>query len=127
MLTYFPDKKDVIEKCNQINQDLITKEEGQHDNLDIRNIKTLVRRTEARIAANWTGVKIENTFALDLPFYESGEVTKNPLGEADLKIIHDTIKKINPDFIFAAGDLTDPHGTHRVCLQGILKVLDRLD
>lgn len=79
-------------------------------------MKTLVRRTEARIAANWTGVKIENTFALDLPFYESGEIVKKPLQEEDLTIIENIIHKIKPDFIYAAGDLTDPHGTHRVCL-----------
>jgi glucosamine-6-phosphate deaminase len=62
-----------------------------------------------------------------MPFYESGEIVKKPLGEEDLTIIENLINKIKPDYIYAAGDLTDPHGTHRVCLQAIMKVLDRLD
>lgn len=76
----------------------------------------MVRRSEARIAAQCTGVKKENIYALDMPFYESGKVEKKPITQVDIDIIYDLIQKIKPEVIYAAGDLTDPHGTHRVCL-----------
>lgn len=74
-----------------------------------------------------TGVKKENIFHLDLPFYETGTVKKNPMGPLDIKIVKDLIIRLNPEFMYAAGDLTDPHGTHRVCLQIILAALDELN
>ena len=76
----------------------------------------MIRRTEARSAAVFLGTKYENIYSLDLPFYETGEMKKKPLGPDDVKIVKDLILKIQPDQLYAAGDLTDPHGTHRVCL-----------
>jgi glucosamine-6-phosphate deaminase len=73
-----------------------------------------------------TGVHKNQIYSLDLPFYETGAIKKNPKGPADIKIVKDLITKIHPDMIFAAGDLTDPHGTHRVCLETILAALDEL-
>ena len=70
------------------------------------------------------GVNPKNVFCLDLPFYESGKSKKNLPSQADLDKIKDVITMKNPDYIFAAGDLTDPHGTHRVCLELLLSVLD---
>lgn len=93
----------------------------------MQRVKTLIRRTEARMGALTYNVKKNQIYAMDLPFYESGSIKKKPLGEVDVKMTKDLIKKINPDMIFCAGDLTDPHGTHRVCLTAILKALDQLD
>ena len=61
-----------------------------------------------------------------MPFYETGRIKKNPLSEEDLMVVQDLLEKIQPHQIFAAGDLSDPHGTHRVCLDAILQVLDRV-
>ena len=61
-----------------------------------RNVKTLIRRTEARSASIFTGCKKENIYSLDLPFYETGKIKKKPLGDEDIKIVKDTIKKVNP-------------------------------
>ena len=64
---------------------------------------------------------------LDMPFYETGLVKKKPLGEEDIKIIVDLLRKIKPHQIFAAGDLSDPHGTHRVCLNAIFRAIELLE
>jgi glucosamine-6-phosphate deaminase len=63
---------------------------------------------------------------MDLPFYETGAVRKKPLGEADIQLTEDLLEKIKPHQIYAAGDLSDPHGTHRVCLAAIMRAIDRV-
>lgn len=89
-------------------------------------IKGLIRETEAYSAARYCGVAKENIHFLGLPFYETGEIKKKPLGEADIDIVTKFIQDIKPHQIYAAGDLSDPHGTHRVCLESILSSLKRL-
>jgi glucosamine-6-phosphate deaminase len=66
------------------------------------------------------------THFLDMPFYETGTVKKKPLGEDDIQIIVDLMQQIKPHQIYAAGDLSDPHGTHRVCLDAIFAACERL-
>lgn len=61
-----------------------------------------------------------------MPFYETGGVKKNPIGPADIKIVKDLLQNVKPHQVYAAGDLSDPHGTHRVCLQAILSALNEL-
>ena len=73
-----------------------------------------------------SGLKDENTHFLDMPFYETGQIKKNPLGEEDINLVADIIAKIKPHQIFAAGDLADPHGTHEVCLNAIFAALKKL-
>lgn len=73
-----------------------------------------------------TGVKKSNIYSLDLPFYETGAIKKDPMGPRDIKIVKDLIIRLAPALVYAAGDLTDPHGTHRVCLQVILAALAEL-
>jgi len=102
------------------------KRAGQIDIPELKVIKTLIRRTEARAGARYSGVKPEHIHFLDMPFYETGTVRKNPLGEADIKITMDLIERVKPHQIYAAGDLSDPHGTHRVCLSAITTALHRL-
>jgi glucosamine-6-phosphate deaminase len=116
LLKYTPESKELIGICDRIDTSVETRKADEYDSLDVRNIKGLIRRTEARSAAISLGVKKENIYSLDLPFYETGKIKKDPIGPKDLKIVKDFIVDINPDIIFAAGDLTDPHGTHRVCL-----------
>ncbi|HEX2971568.1 MAG TPA: glucosamine-6-phosphate deaminase [Tepidisphaeraceae bacterium] len=103
-----------------------SKKPGEVDSPELQQIKTAIRHTEARAAARYSGVKEDNIHFLDMPFYETGRVRKKPLGEADIQIVVDLLEKVQPHQIYAAGDLSDPHGTHRVCLSAIFKALERL-
>lgn len=108
-------------------QDFIrTKQPGQVDSDEIQTIKALIRRSEARAGAKYSGVKAANIHFLDMPFYETGKVKKKPIGEDDIRIVTDLLQKVRPQMIYAAGDLSDPHGTHRVCLAAITTALHRL-
>lgn len=105
---------------------LNNKSENQIDSLEVRKLKGLIRRRESYGATRYIGLKDENTHFLDLPFYETGQVKKNPLGPEDIAIVKDIIAKIKPHQVFAAGDLADPHGTHEVCLNAIFAALKEL-
>ncbi len=99
---------------------------GEPDSPELRSIKTLIRRTEARAAAKYSGVKPENIHFLDLPFYETGKVRKKPLAPEDIRLIVELLGRVRPHQIYAAGDLSDPHGTHRVCLAAVFEALREL-
>ncbi len=101
----------------------------KHDTVDlpeVQTIKALIRTGEAKAACRYANVKLNNIHFLNMPFYETGGVEKNPLGLQDVKIIADLIKKVRPHQIYAAGDLSDPHGTHRVCLDAIFAAIEEL-
>jgi glucosamine-6-phosphate deaminase len=102
------------------------KRPGQIDLPAIAASKTAIRQGEARSACRYLGIPEERIHFLDLPFYETGTVKKKPIGEEDIRIIVDLLQKVQPHQIFAAGDLSDPHGTHRVCFIAILEALKRL-
>jgi glucosamine-6-phosphate deaminase len=103
-----------------------TKRPGAVDSAELQRVKALIRRSEARAGARWSGVRPENIHFLDLPFYETGRVRKNPPGEEDVRITVDLLRRVQPHQVYAAGDLSDPHGTHRTCLSVIVKALERL-
>jgi glucosamine-6-phosphate deaminase len=103
-----------------------TKEAGEIDSPELQTIKGLIRRSEARAGARYSGVKPEHIHFLDLPFYETGRVKKKPLSEADIEITCELLERVKPHQIYAAGDLSDPHGTHRVCLSAIITAVQRL-
>jgi glucosamine-6-phosphate deaminase len=111
---------------DQVAQFIKGKKPGEVDPPELRRIKGLIRRTEARAAALYSGVKEERIHFQDLPFYETGRVRKQPIGEEDIKITMDLLQQVKPHQIYAAGDLSDPHGTHRVCLSAILEAMRRL-
>jgi glucosamine-6-phosphate deaminase len=102
------------------------KEPGEIDTPELQKIKSLIRRTEAFAAARYSGVKPGNIHFLDMPFYETGRVRKEPLGERDIQLLVDRLEQVRPHQIYAAGDLSDPHGTHRVCLAAVRFALRRL-
>lgn len=115
------------EKLYKESRDFLqNKNPGQPDSHSLQQIKGLIRRGEAKSACRYCGVKDENAHFLDMPFYETGRVKKKPLQEEDVQVIVDLLQKIKPQQIFAAGDLSDPHGTHRVCLDAIFQALERL-
>jgi glucosamine-6-phosphate deaminase len=105
---------------------LESKKTGEKDIEEVRFVKGLIRKGEAKATCRFVGVPEENIHFLNLPFYETGMVEKNPIGKEDISIISNIIDKIQPHQIFAAGDLADPHGTHKVCLDGIIASLRNL-
>ncbi|WP_373514337.1 glucosamine-6-phosphate deaminase [Persicitalea sp.] len=105
---------------------LKTKKDSEMDTPEVRHVKGLIRRGEAKATCRFVGVPDAQVHFLDLPFYESGTVQKKPLGEEDIVIIEDIIKEIKPHQIYAAGDFADPHGTHKVCWDAIEAAVGRL-
>ncbi len=120
-----PENKQLKEKYDQILNFLLhEKTKDDIDTPDIRFIKGRIRREEARSADRYVGLPPENVHFLDLPFYETGKVKKDPISEKDVYIVKDFIETIKPHQIYVAGDLADPHGTHKVCLDAILASID---
>lgn len=105
---------------------LKTKKASEVDTSDIRAIKGLIRRCEAKATCRYVGLKDAQIHFMNLPFYETGKIEKNPPSEEDVQLTVDLIRKVKPQQIFAAGDLADPHGTHKVCLDIIFEALNRL-
>ena len=101
------------------------KKPGQVDTEDVQQIKAYIRYTEAIAGIEVMGLQAEHAKFLDLPFYKTGRVKKDPIGEADVQIILDFFNTFRPDHIFVAGDLSDPHGTHRMCYNAIKAALER--
>jgi glucosamine-6-phosphate deaminase len=109
--------------ARKIREFLRTKSPGAVDIPELQMVKGLIRRTEARAGARYSGVKNEHIHFLDLPFYETGRVRKMPIGPEDIAITVKLLEDVKPHQVYAAGDLSDPHGTHRVCLQAIFGAL----
>jgi glucosamine-6-phosphate deaminase len=110
--------------CCRLRNAILTKQPTDFDTDEVLNVKTLIRKTEATAAAKAVGVPEEKLHFLELPFYRTGKVSKRPIGEDDVAIIASLLREIAPGQIYVAGDLSDPHGTHRVCAQAILRALD---
>jgi glucosamine-6-phosphate deaminase len=92
---------------------------------EMRRWKALVRRHEAAAAARVCGVPFGRLHYLDLPFYEADTVRRRRLGTEDVEIMHRLLGSVQPHLIYAAGDLDDPHGTHRICLHALRDALFR--
>lgn len=114
----------INDKYAEIRQYLRQKKDGDMDTRDILTIKGLIRRGEARTACTYNNIPLDHVHFLDLPFYETGKIQKNPLGEADVEIVRNLLREIQPHQIFVAGDLADPHGTHRVCTDAVFAAID---
>ncbi len=120
------DSKRTEELESHIEKFLRNKHAGQVDAPEIQTIKTLIRRGEARSATRTCGLSASRLHFLDMPFYETGTVKKKQLSPEDVRIIVDLIQQLQPHQIYAAGDLCDPHGTHRTCLSAILAACEKL-
>ena len=122
----FNDSADQVinEKYAEIRKYLREKKDGDMDTRDILTIKGLIRRGEARTACTYNNIPLNHCHFLDLPFYETGKIQKNPIGETDVKIVRDLLREVRPHQVFVAGDLADPHGTHRVCTDAVFAAID---
>lgn len=105
---------------------LKNKKNSQVDTPEIRNIKGLIRRCEAKATSRYVGIKDDHVHFLNLPFYETGTIEKKPLGEEDVAITMALLTSIKPHQVYCAGDLADPHGTHKICLDVVLESMRRL-
>ena len=122
---FIGEKDETIKKMyKDIKKFLAEKKEGDIDTLDVRRIKGLIRRGEARTACTYNHIPLDHVHFLDLPFYESGRIEKLPMTEKDVNIVRDLLIKVKPHEIFVAGDLADPHGTHRKCTDAVLAAID---
>jgi glucosamine-6-phosphate deaminase len=114
----------INEKYTEIRQFLRDKKDGDIDSSDVLTLKGLIRRGEARIASSYNNIPLSRVHFLDLPFYETGRIRKNPLTETDVTIVRKLISDLKPHQIFVAGDLADPHGTHKVCTDAVFAAID---
>jgi len=103
-----------------------TKQPNEIDTQEIRNVKGFIRKTEAISGARYAGLQDDHIHFMALPFYETGKIKKNSVGEEDVLLTIELLQKVKPQQIFAAGDFADPNGTHLVCFKIILAALDRL-
>ncbi|MHC1708542.1 MAG: glucosamine-6-phosphate deaminase [Bacteroidales bacterium] len=108
-----------------IKNQLSGKQPGQTDSKEVLKLKTAIRQGEAHAACRFIGIPDSQIHFLNLPFYNTGSVRKNPVTDADIQIVEDILKTIKPHQVYAAGDLSDPHGTHRVCLDALYQALDK--
>ena len=99
------------------------KRPGEVDTPDVQALKRIIRETEAVSGLETVGLPRNAARFLNLPFYQTGKVRKDPIGPADVKIVRDLLEEIRPEMIFVAGDLSDPHGTHRMCKEAIDRAL----
>lgn len=111
---------------NKAAQFLQNKKNSEVDIPEVRYIKGLIRKGEAESTCYFVGLPDSQIHFMELPFYETGAIKKNPLGEEDIRITMDLIAKIQPHQIYAAGDLADPHGTHKTCLDIVFEAVKRL-
>lgn len=102
------------------------KKSNQVDTPDIRAVKGLIRRCEAKATCRYVGIGDARAHFLNLPFYETGTIEKNPMGEKDIEITIELLQRIKPHQVYCAGDLADPHGTHKVCLDIVFEALRRI-
>ena len=108
----------------QLEKYLENKRPGDLDKPEVQRIKALIRRTEALAAAQYCGLDEKQTHFLDMPFYNTGRVQKILIGAEDISRVYELLMEIEPDMIFAAGDMSDPHGTHKLCLEAFLKAFE---
>lgn len=114
----------ISDKYAEIKKFFAEKKEGDMDSRDILTIKGLIRRGEARTACTYNNIPLSRCHFLDLPFYETGKIEKNPISLPDIEIVLNLLREVKPHQIYVAGDLADPHGTHRVCTDAVFAAID---
>ena len=125
-INFFADSKDEVinNSIRKSKKFLANKKEGDLDTRDVLTIKGLIRRGEARTASTFNDIPLDHVHFLDLPFYESGKIEKLEMGEQDVRIVQALLQEVQPHQIYVAGDLADPHGTHRKCTNAVFAAVD---
>lgn len=121
-----PENKVIEDKYNEYTNYLFNEKKDDRDTREILDIKALIRRGEATAACRHMGLPTSHIHFLNLPFYETGTIKKGDLSQKDIDIVKKLLLEIKPDEMFVAGDLADPHGTHKVCLDAVLAAIDEL-
>ena len=122
-----PMADDTIEKKYKEYMYFLSSEKtGDQDTREILDLKALIRRGEATAACRHMGLPTDHIHFLNLPFYETGTIKKGNLSQKDVDIVKQLLLELRPHEIFVAGDLADPHGTHKVCLDAVLAAIDEL-
>jgi glucosamine-6-phosphate deaminase len=117
------DEKNLYE---EIIRTLGDKKPGDIDSPEMLRLKATVRKVEANSSSRYCGIPAENVHFLEMPFYETGRARKKKLSDEDFKLVEDVIQQVKPHQIYAAGDLSDPHGTYRICWDAIQKALGEM-
>lgn len=120
------DSKQSKAVLQQARQYLKSKKSNEIDTPEIRAVKGLIRRCEAAATCRYVGISDSNYHFMNLPFYETGTIEKKPMGEEDVRLTVDLLRRIKPHQIYCAGDLADPHGTHKVCLEIVFEAMRRI-
>ena len=115
------------DRVDEVCQIIASKKKGEPEPRALLNIKGAIRRAEARAAVRSFGLNADtNAHFLNLPFYETGGIKKGERTDKDIEIITNLLQEVKPHQVYLAGDLADPHGTHRVCTEAVLEALYRL-
>jgi glucosamine-6-phosphate deaminase len=120
------DNKKSSQILQNATQFLANKKASDIDTAEIRSIKGLIRRCEAKATCHYVGIRDEHIHFMNLPFYETGTIEKKPMSEQDIWLTMELLNKVKPQQVYGAGDLADPHGTHKVCLDILFESLRRL-
>ncbi|HEU4830032.1 MAG TPA: glucosamine-6-phosphate deaminase [Gemmatimonadales bacterium] len=120
------DAEHVTPLATRVREFLARKIPGEVDLDEVQDLKRLIREAEAVSGIETLGLSAANARFLDLPFYQTGKVRKDPIGPADVAIVRKLLEEVRPQVVFAAGDLSDPHGTHRMCLEAVDQALAEL-
>jgi glucosamine-6-phosphate deaminase len=120
-------KLEVPEFAKRVYEFLETKRPGDVDIPEVQDIKRIIRESEAVSGIETLGLPASAARFLNLPFYQTGKVRKDPIGPADVKIVRELLEEQRPELIFVAGDLSDPHGTHRMCKEAIYRAVEELE
>jgi glucosamine-6-phosphate deaminase len=110
---------------SRIERFLASKQAGDVDIAEVQDTKRIIRESEAVAGIRTLGLDERSARFLDLPFYRTGRVRKDPIGEDDVAIVQRLLEEIRPELVFVAGDLSDPHGTHRLCKEAVQRGLER--
>ena len=113
--------ENMFKTIDKVTRFIETKDQSQIDIKELRLLKGIIRKEEAKSAALFCGVQEENIHFLNMPFYETGSIRKSNLTATDIHIVISILNEVKPHQVYAAGDLADPHGTHRVCLDAIFE------
>jgi glucosamine-6-phosphate deaminase len=125
-LSLYNHDEEKVSLFKKLSESVANKQPGDFDSEAMLELKSYIRKVEARSSCRYCGIPEENIHFLDMPFYETGRVRKEKLGDTDLQRVREIIQQVKPHQLYAAGDQSDPHGTHRICLEAVLRVLNEL-